>query len=106
MELNDESHVNRCKVARLMQLERLRGCPKRRFRVTTQLDPAHAVANNLLQQNFFAMAPNQRWVADITYISTHQGSIYLAVVLDLYLRRIVVDALTVIRKASTTIRLK
>ena len=60
-------HVGRNKVARLMRLERLRGCPKRRFRVTTQCDPSHAVARNLLQQNFAAAAPNQRWVADITY---------------------------------------
>ncbi len=82
-------HASRNKVARLMQLERLRGCPKRRFRVTTQRNPTDRVARNLLQQNFVAMAPNQRWVADITYISTHQGSIYLAVVLDLYSRRIV-----------------
>jgi len=82
-------HVGRNKVARMMRLERLRGCPKRRFRVTTKRDPSHAVAKNLLQQNFTAAAPNQRWVADITHISTHQGSIYLAVVLDLYSRRIV-----------------
>jgi putative transposase len=82
-------HVGRNKVARLMRLERLRGCPKRRFRVTTQCDPSHAVARNLLQQNFAAAAPNQRWVADITYISTHQGWIYLAIVMDLYSRRIV-----------------
>ena len=89
-ELTSEGcHVGRNKVARLMRLERLRGCPKRRFRVTTKRDPSHAVARNLLQQNFFAAAPNQRWVADITYISTHQGFIYLAVVLDLYSRRIV-----------------
>jgi len=82
-------HVGRNKVARLMRLERLRGCPKRRFRVTTQRDPSHAVAKSLLQQNFFTAGPNQRWVADITYISTHQGCIYLAIVLDLYSRRIV-----------------
>jgi len=82
-------HVGRNKIARLMRLERLRGCPKRRFRVTTQRDPSHAVARNLLQQNFTATAPNQRWVADITYISTHQGCIYLAVIMDLYSRRIV-----------------
>ena len=82
-------HVSRNKIARLMQLERLRGCPKRRFRVTTQRDPSHAVARNLLQQNFSATEANQRWVADITYISTYQGWIYLAIVMDLYSRRIV-----------------
>ncbi len=44
-------HVGRNKVARLMRLERLRGCPNRRFRVTTKRDPSHAVAKNLLQQH-------------------------------------------------------
>jgi transposase InsO family protein len=81
--------VGRHKVARLMRLERLRGCPKRRFRVTTERDPRHPVAKNLLKQNFATDAPNQRWAADITYISTRQGWLYLAVVMDLYSRRIV-----------------
>ena len=82
-------HVSRNKVARLMRLKRLRGCPKRRFRVTTQRNPSHAVTKNLLKQDFSAEAPNQSWIADITYISTHQGWLYLTVVLDLYSRRIV-----------------
>ena len=81
--------VGRNRVARLMRLERLKGCPKRRFRVTTQRDPRHPVAKNLLGQDFTADAPNRRWVADITYISTKQGWLYLAVVMDLYSRRIV-----------------
>ncbi len=85
----DGVRVGRHKVARLMRLARLRGCPKRRFRVTTQRDPSHPVAKNLLKRNFSADAPNQRWAADITYISTHQGWLYLAVVMDLYSRRIV-----------------
>ena len=72
-----------------MRLERLRGCPKRRFRVTTQRDPSHPVAKNLLKRNFSTHAPNQRWASDITYISTHEGWLYLAVVMDLYSRRIV-----------------
>ncbi len=79
----------RAKVARLMVSAGLKGCPKRRFRVTTQRNPTHRVAKNLLQQDFTATVPNQCWVADITYISTHQGCIYLAIVLDLYSRRIV-----------------
>ncbi len=83
------TRVGRHKVARLMRLARLRGCPKRRFRVTTQRDPSHPVAKNLLRRNFSSDAPNQRWAADITYISTHQGWLYLAVVMDLYSRRIV-----------------
>jgi putative transposase len=89
-ELIDEGeHVGRRKVARLISLSRLRGCPKRRFRTTTQREPAHPVAKNLLKQNFTATAPNQLWAGDITYISTRQGWLYLAVVMDLYSRRIV-----------------
>jgi len=67
-ELADEGHqVGRHKVAKLMRLERLRGCPKRRYRVTTKRDPRHRVAKNLLEQNFFTAKPDQKWVADITY---------------------------------------
>lgn len=71
------------KVGRLMRIAGLRGCPQRRFQVTTQSDPSHPMASNLLRQDFTAEAPNQRWAADITYISTHQGWLYLAVVMDL-----------------------
>jgi putative transposase len=81
--------VGRHKVARLMRLERLRGCPKKRYRITTQQDPRNIPAKNRLEQKFGAAKPNQRWVADITYISTNQGWLYLAVVIDLYSRRVV-----------------
>jgi len=81
--------VGRHKVSRLMRLARLRGCPRRRFRVTTQRDPSHPVARNLLRQDFSSDAPNRIWAADITYISTQEGWLYLAVVMDLYSRRIV-----------------
>ena len=77
------------KVARLMRLAGLRGCPRRRFKITTRSNPNHSVASNLLQQNFTAKAPNRRWASDITYISTQQGWLYLAIVMDLYSRRIV-----------------
>jgi len=79
----------RNKVARLMRQAGLKGCPKRRFRVTTRCNPAHPAAPNLIKQDFSATGPNQRWAADITYIATHQGWLYLAVVMDLYSRRIV-----------------
>ena len=82
-------HVGRHRVARLMRRERLRGCPKKRFRVTTGRNPEHAVAKNLLKQDFAANGPNQIWASDITYISTREGWLYLAVVMDLYSRRIV-----------------
>ncbi len=89
-DLGDKGYRHgRHKVARLMRLAGLRGCPQRRFRVTTIRDPSHPVADNLLDQDFTAAAPNQRWAADITYISTYQGWLYLAVVMDLYSRRIV-----------------
>ncbi len=65
----------------------LKGCPKRRFRVTTRSGLAKAA--NLLEQNFSAEQANQRWASDITFVWTGQGWIYLAVVMDLYSRRIV-----------------
>jgi len=89
-DLQDEGYqYGRHKVARLMHLAGLKGCPKRRFRVTTIRDPSHPVAENLLEQDFRAAAPNQRWASDITYILTNQGYLYLAVVMDLFSRRIV-----------------
>ena len=79
----------RHKIARLMRVAGLRGCPQRRFKITTQSEPSHPVAKNLLQQNFTAKAPNRLWASDITYIDTQQGWLYLAIVMDLYSRRIV-----------------
>jgi len=89
-ELNEQGYrCGRHKVARLMRLAGLKGCPKTTFKVTTQRDPKHPVADNLLEQDFTAEGPNERWASDITYIKTRQGWLYLAVVLDLYSRRIV-----------------
>ena len=89
-ELKEEGYqCGRHKVARLMRKAGLKGCPKRPFKVTTLRDPSHAVADNLLEQDFTAAGPNERWSSDITYISTHQGWLYLAVVMDLFSRRIV-----------------
>jgi len=89
-ELNEKGYpCGRHKVARLMRLAGLKGCPKTSFKVTTQRDPKHTVADNLLQQNFTAKEMNQRWASDITYIKTRQGWLYLAVVLDLFSRRVV-----------------
>ena len=77
----------RPKVARLMRNAGLKGCPKRRFRVTTKSGLARA--ENLLEQDFSAATPNERWASDITYLWTGQGWLYLAVVMDLYSRRII-----------------
>lgn len=62
---------------------------KKRFKVTTKVNPKAQAAPNLLQQDFTASRVNQRWVADMTYIPTAEGWLYLAAVLDLYSRRIV-----------------
>ena len=87
-ELKEEGFsCGRVKVARLMHKAGLKGCPKRRFRVTSR--GGHVIANNLLEQNFSAESTNQRWASDITFIWTGQGWLYLAVVMDLYSRRIV-----------------
>ena len=87
--LHEGEHVGKHRVARLMRELGLQGIPKKRYKVTTQSQHAHAVAPNYLAQQFCADAPNQRWVADITYIGTGEGWIYLAVILDLYSRAIV-----------------
>ncbi len=87
-ELTAEGVVcGRAKVARLMHKAGLKGCPKRRFRVTTKSGLARA--SNLLEQDFSAATANERWASDITYIWTGQGWLYLAVVMDLYSRRII-----------------
>jgi len=87
-ELNATGHpCGRPKVARLMHLAGLKGCPKRRFRVTTKSGVTRA--SNLLEQDFSAATTNQRWASDITYLWTGQGWLYLAVVMDLYSRRII-----------------
>ena len=81
--------VGRNRVIRLMRAEGLRARPRRRFRVTT--DSAHRwpVSTNLVQRQFRPTAPNRTWAADITYLETTTGWVYLAVILDLYSRRVV-----------------
>ena len=79
----------RHKVARLMHEAGLKGCPKRRFRRLANSPPSHPIAANVLNQDFTATRANERWASDITFISTRQGWLFLAVVMDLYSRRIV-----------------
>ena len=89
-DLRDEGFkVGRNRVARLMRDARLRGCPKRRFRVKSSKSPGYLVTPNLLDQDFRAGRANERWASDITYVHTTQGWLYLAIVMDLYSRRIV-----------------
>ena len=82
--------VGKLRVQRLMQEHGLRARGKRRFRVTTT-DSRHGlpIAPNLLNRNFTVATPNQAWTSDITYIPTNEGWLFLAVVIDLFSRRVV-----------------
>jgi putative transposase len=77
------------RVARLMRLAALSAILSKRFVATTQSDPSLPVAQNLLDRQFHAETPNARWTADITYLWTSEGWLYLAVILDLFSRRVV-----------------
>ena len=77
------------RVARLMKIHGIVGKAKKKFKATTNSKHNFPVAENLLKQNFAAQKPNTVWVSDITYIWTLEGWLYLAVILDLYSRRVV-----------------
>ena len=80
---------SRNRVARLMRVEGLRARQTRRFRSTTRPDARRRAAPNILRRDFTVDRPNQKWLADITYVPTREGWLYLAAVLDLYGRRVV-----------------
>jgi len=77
------------RVARLMRLRGIRAKQAKRYKATSKANKAHPVAPNLLKGDFGADRPDQTWLADITYIPTREGWLYLAAILDLYTRRIV-----------------
>ena len=82
--------VNPKRVARLMREHGLQSHKRRRFRVTTtDSKHAHPVAPNSLARDFAATEPNQKWLADLTCVPTGEGWLYLALVLDLYARKLV-----------------
>jgi len=80
---------NHKRVARLMRQHRIHARRKRSYKRTTQSNHSYPVAPNKLNRQFQVSAPNQVWVSDITYVATAEGWLYLAVILDLYARRIV-----------------
>jgi transposase InsO family protein len=82
-------HVGRKRVARLMRMAGLCGASRRRWKVTTRPRAGARRAPDLVRRHFSAQAPNVLWVADATYIPTGEGFLYLAVVLDVFSRRIV-----------------
>jgi putative transposase len=81
--------VGRKRVARLMKQAGLRGAHRRRSLITTKRDFQAQSAPDLVQRHFEAEAPNRLWVADITYVPTLEGFLFLAIVLDAFSRRVV-----------------
>jgi putative transposase len=89
-DLRDEGlRVSKKRVARLMKADGLRGVCRRKWVTTTTRDAEAQPSADLVQRQFAADAPNRLWVADITYIPTWAGFLYLAVVLDAFSRKIV-----------------
>ena len=87
--LDDGERIGRKRVERLMRQAGLSGLVTKKWRATTIRVPGVRVADDLLDRNFAAQAPNRCWVADITYLRTWEGWLYLVAVQDLYSRRIV-----------------
>jgi putative transposase len=96
--------ISRKRIERVMRWHGIRARAPRRYRVCTT-DSKHSlpVAANLLDQNFVAKRPNQVWLADITYIPTAEGWLYLAVILDLFTRKVVGWAMRDHMRAELTI---
>ena len=89
LRLDHDLRVSRKRVARLMRAAGLVGCHRRRRHGLTRRDPQAAPASDLVERAFTADRPDQLWVADITYVPTWSGWLYLAVVLDVWSRRVV-----------------
>ena len=89
-ELRDRGFpVSKARVERLMRSHGIRARHKRRYKATTDSTHGLPVADNLLDRNFSPEAPNRVWTADLTYVWTDEGWLYLAVVIDLFNREIV-----------------
>lgn len=103
-ELADEGiHIGRKRIERLMKANNLRGVSRRKYVVTTERDPRARPAADLVDRNFYADAPNVLWVADITFVPTWAGFLFLAVVLDAFSRRVVGWAMGNRQKAQLVI---
>jgi putative transposase len=105
--IEQQEHVSRKRVIRLMQEEGLKARARKRYKVTTMSDHDQPVAANLLDRQFAAAAPNQRWVSDTTEFvigSSGSGKLYLAAVLDLFSRFIVGWAVSAVNDRHVTIK--
>ena len=87
--LDDGCTASRKRVARIMRECGIRGCPPKRFKRTTESDHRLPIARNVLARSFTATRPNEAWVTDITYVRTWEGWLYVAVIIDLFSRRVV-----------------
>lgn len=96
--------VGQRRVGGLMRENGIRVLRSRKFKRTTDSDHSFNIAPNLLQQDFTASGPNQKWAGDITYVWTREGWVYLAVIIDLYSRRIVGWAVSNRMKQDLAIR--
>ena len=99
----DGIHVGTKRIARLMRAAGLVGVSRRRFCVTTVRDPKARPAPDLVDRHFEADGPNQLWVADITYVPTWAGFLYLAVVLDVWSRKVIGWAMATHLKADLVV---
>jgi putative transposase len=100
-----QQHVSRKRVIRLMQTDGLKARVRKRFKCTTMSDHDQPVAANLLDRQFTAAAPNQRWVGDTTeFVIGESGKLYLAAILDLYSRFIVGWSVSAINDRHLTIK--
>jgi putative transposase len=102
--LAQQERVSRKRVIRLMQEEGLQARVRKRFKCTTMSDHAQPVAANLLDRQFTADAPNQRWVGDITeFVIGESGKLYLAAILDLFSRFVVGWAVSAVNDRHLTL---
>jgi putative transposase len=103
--LEQDEHISRKRVVRLMQEDGLQARPRKRYRLTTMSDHDEPIAANLLDRQFVAEAPNQRWVSDTTeFVIGSSGTLYLAAVLDLFSRFIVGWAVSAVNDRHLTIQ--
>ncbi len=103
--LEQEEHVSRKRVVRLMQKDGLKARRRKRYKLTTMSDHDQPVAANLLDRHFEAAAPNQRWVGDTTeFVIGGSGKLYLAAILDLFSRFIVGWAVSAVNDRHLTIK--
>lgn len=103
--IEQDERVGRKRLVRLMQEDGLRARRRKRYKLTTMSDHDQPVAANLLDRQFDADAPNQRWVGDTTeFVIGTSGKLYLAAILDLFSRFIVGWAVSAVNDRHLTIR--